>query len=362
MLAELKCKSCAAPLIHENNGSIYYCSFCGSRYVLYEEGGEIQSIDDLIREGYEYLREANYDDAYFNFETYVSECGIPNYDAYLGYILSKYECLNIEQLSEVDSCSAFECDEWKVLLSVAGGRGKALTDAIEKSIDNYRRRMKIVSARLDAECINCDELFLMYVPEYRRTNAASEIRFLMDKDSVFDTVKRYYIVPCTAVDKQADFYLPVIKDACKYGHSNIIIVLPKSNTSLKDDFIEKMFEYHMSNAISLILAYVNDIEEIKRIYRYSKNISGYYEHYDVPKAIYCDRTAYLQKNQIVLIDGNVKYANCNNSRKEQQRNKEMEVNQRAAWIREKKCRHCGGNFIGGLFTKRCCVCGKNKDY
>ena len=40
----------------------------------------------------------------------------------------------------------------------------------------------------------------------------------------------------------------------------------------------------------------------------------------------------------------------------------QEVNQRAAWIRSKKCRHCGGDFVGGLFSKTCSSCGKKKDY
>ena len=37
------------------------------------------------------------------------------------------------------------------------------------------------------------------------------------------------------------------------------------------------------------------------------------------------------------------------------------VEKRAYWIRNKLCRHCGGEFEGRIF-KKCKNCGKSKDY
>lgn len=174
---------------------------------------------------------------------------------------------------------------------------------------------------------------------------------------------------------------------------------------MKDEFIEEMYEYHMSNSLNLVLVFLNDIKQIERIYRYSK-VNNFNNHYDIPETLYCSREAYIQGNQMVLIDGNIKDANEDpeiqrRAREEEQRKREEEIrkqeeqeeqelqdylarrkaeeerkvaeieekerqkvetDQRASWIRNKKCRHCGGEFIGGLFSKSCSSCGKKKDY
>ena len=38
-----------------------------------------------------------------------------------------------------------------------------------------------------------------------------------------------------------------------------------------------------------------------------------------------------------------------------------DVEQKAYWIRNKLCRHCGGTFTGGL-VKTCTKCNRKKDY
>ncbi len=386
MLFELKCEACDAILVPDEGCNTYYCKYCGSRYVFADEDGEIINVDELIKEGYEYLDEAKYRDAFYCFDLYVSGCKAFNYEAYLGYILSKYECRKTEQLSVVGSCEAFECDEWKRLVAISGENAKKLMEYPDESVKNFRAKMKTVADRSDSEIIDCEELYLMYIPEYRNIITASDMQAVMGTDAVFDTIDKYYLISCTASDKTAEYYLPAIKEACKCGHSKVLMIVPEPSSFDKTAFVETMFEYHMSNDISLVLAFVNDFEKIKRIFRYSK-MSGYYEHYDVPKAQYSNNTVFLQGNRIVLINGNVKYANNDNSKlarqieritgesvdpqlreqqkaekEEQEKKKEAEVEQRAAWIRARKCRHCGGDFVGGLFSKTCCLCGKRKDY
>ena len=51
----------------------------------------------------------------------------------------------------------------------------------------------------------------------------------------------------------------------------------------------------------------------------------------------------------------------NEEEKEKERCRLAEIEQRAYWIRNKLCRHCGGEFDGRLF-KKCKICGKSKDY
>lgn len=46
---------------------------------------------------------------------------------------------------------------------------------------------------------------------------------------------------------------------------------------------------------------------------------------------------------------------------ERERRRLADVDQKAYWIRNKLCRHCGGEFEGRIF-KRCMNCGKSKDY
>ena len=46
---------------------------------------------------------------------------------------------------------------------------------------------------------------------------------------------------------------------------------------------------------------------------------------------------------------------------ERERQRLADVEQKAYWIRNKLCRHCGGEFEGMLF-KKCTHCGKTKDY
>lgn len=47
---------------------------------------------------------------------------------------------------------------------------------------------------------------------------------------------------------------------------------------------------------------------------------------------------------------------------EQERRRMELVEKRAAWIRSRRCRHCGGEFAGVLWMKKCSSCGRRKDY
>lgn len=385
MLVQLKCKTCNSTLKAENGSKTFICESCSSRYVFVDEDeGEIIDVKELVGDGYKDLKKGNFDDALDSFELYVDECGLPDYDAYLGYILSRFECRTIKQLSKVAYAEAFEISEWKTLLEVAGEHKDELLTAKEESCKNFKKKMKTNAERQDAEVINAKELYLMYVAEYRELENASEIREIAGKDEFFDSLHSYYIIPCTAKDKPAEFYLPAIKKACRFGHNETVIVIPEPAESMKDEFLEEIYEYHMSNDVNIMLVFLNDIKQIERIYRYSQKVN-YNSQYDVPDALYCGVEAYLQGNQLVLLGGNVEDADADPDIKRrvsddrlrrstdelrksveeserQQEEKETAVNQRAAWIRAKKCRHCGGDFIGGFFSKTCSLCGKKKDY
>lgn len=403
MLVQLKCKTCSSNLEAESGTKTFICESCGSRYVFVDEDEEeIIDVKELISEGQKALKEADFDEALDNFELYVEECGLPDYEAYLGYILSRFECRTIKQLSKVAYDEAFEIPEWKTLLEIAGEHRDELLAAKAESKENFKKKMQTNASRQDAEIINAQALYLMYVAEYRELEDASDIRELAGKDELFDTLHSYYIIPCTEKNKPAEFYLPAIKKACRFGHNETVIVIPEPDESMKDEFLEEMHEYHMCNDINLVLVFLNDIKQIERIYRYSNKVN-YNCQYDVPDAHYCESEAYLQGNQLILIGGNVKDADTDpdiarresderlrqsteelrRTTEERERaqeeelrlftetlaaeakareEKEAAVDQRAAWIRAKKCRHCGGEFVGGFFSKVCSVCGKRKDY
>ena len=99
MLVQLKCKTCNSTLKAENGSKTFICESCSSRYVFVDEDeGEIIDVKELVGDGYKDLKKGNFDDALDSFELYVDECGLPDYDAYLGYILSRFECRTIKHL------------------------------------------------------------------------------------------------------------------------------------------------------------------------------------------------------------------------------------------------------------------------
>lgn len=403
MLVQLVCKNCSSNLKEESGQKTFICESCGSRYVFADEDEEeIIDVKALIAEGKKALIEGDFDSALDNFELYIDECGLPDYEAYLGYILSRFECRTIKQLSKVAYDEAFEIPEWKTLVEIAGEHKGELLTAKAESVECFKKKMQTHASRQDAEIINAKALYLMYVAEFRGLEDASGIKGIAGKDEFFDTLHGYYIIPCTEKDKTAEFYLPAIKKACRFGHNEVVIIIPEPSESMKDEFLEEMYEYHMSNNIGLVLVFIDDLELIKRIYRYSNKMNCN-ANYDVPDAHYCDTEAYLQGNQLILIGGNKKDADTDpvaarreseeglkqsteklirtseERKREQEREsgvnsgdtndeemarkeKEAEIEQRAAWIRTKKCRHCGGEFIGRLFSKTCSSCGKRKDY
>lgn len=410
MLMQLKCKSCGSNLKRETGLKYFICEACDSRYVFADED-EIIDVKELISKGQKALKEGDYDEALDDFELYVEECGLPDYEAYLGYILASFECRTMKQLSKVAYAEAFEVPEWKILIEVAGEHKDELLAAKAESKENFKKKMQTMVSRKDAEVVNSQALYLMYIAQHRQLEDADDIRQLAGKDEFFETLHSFYIIPCTAKNKPAEFYLPAIKRAGNLVRRDMVMVIPEPDESMKDELLEEMYECHMSNKINLVLVFLKDIKQIERIYRYS-NCTSYNCQYDVPTACFCNTESYLQGNQLILLGGDKRAADTvldsdsdkeNNeadegirceeeelrgtreqnerekkeklrkftaileaekkAREEKERKeKEAAIEQRAAWIRARKCRHCGGIFSGGIFSKRCSVCGKRKDY
>lgn len=400
MLVQLNCKTCNSKLKPEDGGKTYVCEVCGSRYIFVDqEHSEVMDVNEVIAEGNEYIKKAAWYEAKYCFSLYMKECAIPSYEAFLGWILAMYECRNIKQLAKVEHSYLFESDEWKTLLEIAGSHKMELLQAATDSRNNFDAKIEMQSKRPDAETVVADEVYMMGIAEYRHFSTGDELLSLCNEGSVFQTLPQHTkFIVCSEQSTTADYFESALKETEGTVYPDKVIVFTP-NTGIRDKgtFLEEMFEYHMSMNVDLTIAFVNDKAKLQRLARYGRCDPPATQFPTVGWGL---DAAYAKGNRIVLLGGDYQSFNYASSdgasfdpdelyarlhvvteeqrkqveqaaaerqrqideEKERERRRESAVEQRASWIRNKQCRHCGGEFVGGFFSKKCSYCGKPKDY
>lgn len=481
MLVQLKCKTCNSKLKPEPNGKMFVCESCASRYIFADsEQSDIIDIKRVIAEGTEYVEKAAWYEARYCFNLYMRECGLPSYEAFLGWILSHNECRNIRQLAKVEHSRSFELPEWSTLLEIAGTDKQELLRAAADSRTRYDDKLDILFERHDAECVVADEVYIMATGQYREISTGEKLLKLCNDQDSFITFEQYCkTIVCTAEKITALHLEPALREVEGIvAPSEIILFVPNTGLINKERFLEDLFECHMNMGVNLVLAFVNDKAKLRRIAKYDRcdlvNLN-------VPGVGFGLDAAYIKGNRIALLGGRIqpvelkssgetktetnntdsleigeehmaerplcqkcyaqltphangKLYSCEECKTQyivagtpqnpqlaildylsystyedeimklpekeifaltdrttkalewtklkyqrereerlrkvtaeseakiaEERKREETVDQRAAWIRGRRCRHCGGEFAGFLF-KKCTSCGKNKDY
>lgn len=399
MLVQLKCKTCNSELKLEPNGKTFVCDVCGSRYIFTdEEKNEIIDIQEIISEGNKAIQNGDWYTARYCFGLYMQECALPYYEAYLGYILTAYECRSISQLAKVESSYYFESDEWKTLLEISNSHKAELLKIVDDSRTNFNQKLDTNSKRHDAETILADEVYMMGIAEIRRQQSNDyDLLKLCNDNDVFQTFPNFTrFIVCSAKGTRADYFESALKETEGAIYPDkVLLFAPDTGIENKSTFLEEMYEYHMRFNIDLTVAFVNDNAKLQRLARYGRCSSG---NIQFPNVGWGLDGAYIKGDKIVLIGGDYESANrepvsfesvasipypyvnpyteeqllqLKKIAEEQQRKIEEEnelerkrlanVEQKALWIKSNLCRHCGGEFEGFLF-KKCVRCGKNKDY
>ena len=399
MLVQLKCKNCNSKLITEPDGKTFVCETCGSRYIFADqEHSEVIDVNEVIEEGNGYIQKAAWYEAKYCFGLYMRECGMPCYEAYLGWILSTNECRNIKQLAKVEESYSFESVEWKTLLDVAGVHKPELLQAASDSRVNFDKKIDTQSKRPDAETVIADEVYMMGIAEYRRERSDDyDLLELCNEDTLFQTLPKHTkFIVCSAEGTTADYFESAIKETEGTVYPDkVILFAPNTGIKDKSEFLEEMFEYHMQLNVDLTVAFVNDKAKLQRLARYGR---CHEPSIQFPAVGWGLDAAYIKGNRIVLLGGDYQslnyeqpsyengssdlYARLSAATEERRRQMEQaaaerqreideenererrrlaDVDQKAYWIRNKLCRHCGGEFEGRFF-KKCKNYGKSKDY
>lgn len=396
MLVQLKCKTCGSKLNMDPDGKTFTCETCGSRYIFADsEHDEIIDINEVISEGNEYIQKAEWYKAKYCFGLYMRECGLPSYEAYLGWILAINECRNIKQLSKVEDSYSFESDEWETLLEIAASNKSELIQMAEDSRINFDKKLEMQAQRPDAIKIIADEVYMMGIAECRDYSNGDKILKLCNDGNSFQTLPQHTrFIVCSKEKTTADYFESALKETeGTVSPDKVILFTPNTGVD-KETFLEEMFEYHMRMNVDLIIAFVNDITTLQRLARYGRCHSLDIQFPEVGWGL---DAAYVKGNRIVLVGGDnhslsrMETASNNsvysfsqfdaiaeerrkqaelavaegqrkiNEENERERKRLADVEQKAYWIRNKLCRHCGGEFEGRFF-KKCTQCGKNKDY
>lgn len=388
MLVQLKCSACNSILKMESNGKTFICEACDSRYIFADQGcTEIIDVNEVIEEGYAYIKKAAWHEAKYCFGLYMKECSTPCYEAYLGWILSFNKCNNIKQLAKIEDSYSFEFEEWKTLLDIAGDHKAELIQAAADSLKNFDKKIRTQSERLDAETVIADEVYMMGIAQCRREHSADyDLLELCNDDSIFQTFPKHTkFIVCSTENTTADYFKPTIKEnEGSVYPDKMIIFTPDVEIENKSDFLEEMFEYHMQFNVDLTVAFVNNRVKLQRLAIYGRCNEP---NLQCPVVGWGIDSAYIKGNRIVLLGGDYQslsyeqpsfetdlpdlYSHTDQATTDCQyetyeenaleRLRLAEVDQKAYWIRNKLCRHCGGEFEGRFF-KKCKNCGKSKDY
>jgi len=247
--------------------------------------------------------------------------------------------------------------------------------AKQEEKNSFMKKMKKYAERDDSEVVEVNELYNMAYAEYRLLNGNERIEDILNSNDWNDSLESYKIIACPAENKSPEYYLPTIQEACRIAHTNLIILIPEPKANKKNNFIEKMFEYHMSNEASIVLAFCKNKKTIGRAYHYC-DVHGDGSYPETPVVILGPKTAYIQGNQIILFGGDVEAADEydnnfetiaeeNRAKQEKLEAEKIKVakgDQSSEWMKASKCRYCGGTFSGFWIFKKCSNCGKTKDY
>lgn len=351
----IRCESCGSPLVSTENPNFFKCEYCENLLSINNFSNSVD-INKLLARGYDLLELSEWESALTIFNN-ILQISPRSYEAYIGCLLIKLGISKIDLLSEC-IYPFYALPEYKLAVKYSNDSGSRLTALSENSRNKFEKLMKNASNDSDTIEIEGKEIFNFSYLSAINMNYNDYINYPEQFSKICNINFYYHYQQCVAffceIDNAEINDISAALGLCRKDYlGEHILIFIHDNTNIRN-LLSELSKHQILGVVSTTLIIIDDLKAISD----KLNIKPISKKNDLPDIVKFKKI-FVKGNKIVFtLSSELKKRIEDFNEKESE---DAQVELCATWIRNKKCRHCGGEFEG-LFIKKCSLCKLPKDY